>query len=109
MSATPSRSCQRSVDGFHPLADRERRPKGSLGVVLVAQRRPEDGEDRVADELLDEALVLVDDLGQLVEQVVLELPDELGIEPLAERREPGQVGEQHRDVPTLRLAGRRRS
>ena len=37
------------------VANRERGAHGSLGVVLVCDRRAEDGHDRVADELLDGA------------------------------------------------------
>ena len=39
------------------VADRERRPHRALGVVLVRDRRAEDGHHGVADELLDRAAV----------------------------------------------------
>ena len=39
------------------VADRERRAHRPLGIVLVRDRRAEDGHDGVADELLDRAAV----------------------------------------------------
>ena len=43
-----------------PVADRERRADGALRVVLVHDRRAEDGHDRIADELLDGAAVVLE-------------------------------------------------
>ena len=42
------------------VADRQRAPHGALGVVAVRDRRPEDAEHGVADELLDPAAVPLD-------------------------------------------------
>jgi hypothetical protein len=40
-----------------PVTDRDRRPDGALGVVLVRARRAEDRHDCVADELFHGATV----------------------------------------------------
>ena len=42
------------------LADRKRSPHGSLGVILVRDRRPEHSHHCVADELLDRPATLLD-------------------------------------------------
>ena len=52
----------------HPLEDRERRPDGALGVVLVRQRHAEGGHDGVAGELLDDAAVRDDAVRDLLEE-----------------------------------------
>ena len=46
---------------------RERRTQRSLRVVLVSDRRPEDHEDRVADELLDRPVMRDGLLGEVLE------------------------------------------
>jgi hypothetical protein len=44
----------------HHLRQRQRRPHRPLGVILARHRRPPDGHDRVADELLHRAAVAGD-------------------------------------------------
>ena len=49
------------------------------GIVLVGYRDPEDGHDRVADELLDRATVALDDRAQILEVAAHARPHRLGI------------------------------
>ena len=80
-----------------PVADRERRPNRSLGIVLVRDRRPEDRHHGVSDELLDRPAVPLE-LRAHATLVATELGrDVLGIHLLRARREADQVGEEHRD------------
>ena len=56
----PRLEVELAVDDVHlaeRVADRERRPHRPLGVVAVRDRRAEDPEHGVADELLDPAAV----------------------------------------------------
>ena len=69
-----------------PVADRERRADGALGVVLMRDRRAEERHHRVADELLDrtaEALELGPETGVVGRK---ERADVLGVEPLGPAR-----------------------
>ena len=43
------------VELCNPVVDRERRAQGALRIVLVCERRPEQTDDGIADELLDRA------------------------------------------------------
>ena len=79
----------------------ERRLERALRVVLVSGRRAEDRHHRVADEFLDEAAIARDRLRQGLEQRVLERADLFGIEPLRQRGESGEVGEEHGDLPPV--------
>ena len=83
------------------IANRERRPHGTLGVVFVRDRRAEDRHHRVADELLHGAAALFE-LG--AEPLVVRPKDRLhvlGVERLGARREADQVGEQGGNDLTL--------
>ena len=86
---------------------------GPLGVVLVAHRRSEQGEQRVTRELLDVSLVSPDDAAQPADHRVDHLEELLGVEPIGQRREPGNVREQGSDEPPflgkLTAASRSRS
>ena len=75
-------------------------------IVLVSDGRAEDREHGVADEFLHEAVIARDRLGERLEQDVLERAHPLGIEPLGERGEPGEIGEEHRHLAPIGL-GRR--
>jgi len=92
-----------AIERGHPLAHEEGGAEPALGIVLVRARGAEDGHDRVAHELLDEALVVIDRRGHLVEEIALDCAYVLGIEPFAERGEPGQVREEHGDWPAVPL------
>jgi len=82
-------------------ADRERRANGTLGVILVRDRRAEDGHDLIADEFLDDAAVRFDDLAEGREGPEQGGPHDLRIVVTNERRRPHDVGEQHGDQTPL--------
>jgi len=70
-------------------------PDGSLRVVAVRQRRPEDGHARVADELLDGA---AEPFGLDAERVVEQrqpIPDVLRVCLVGPRGRSDDVDEQH--------------
>ena len=52
---------------------------GALGVVLVGDRRAEQGDDGVADDLVDPAAEVGDVGGQALEAAVDEVLDLLGV------------------------------
>ena len=83
-----------------PIADRERRAHGSLRVVLVRDRRTEDGHDRVADELLHRAAVAL----ELVTEASVVRPEDrahvLGVERSARDVKPTRSA--NTTVTTLR-------
>ena len=79
----------------HARVHLERRVQGALRVVLVRHRRAEDRDDSVADVLLRVSIETVDDAAQRAEQVGLQAAHVLGIEPLGDGGEAGQVREQH--------------
>ena len=83
----------------------QRRPHRPLRVVLVGHRRAEHRHDRVAHELLHEAVIARDRLGQRVEERGLEGAHHLGVEPLGQRGEAGQIGEEDGDLAAVGLAG----
>jgi hypothetical protein len=83
----------------------QRRAHRPLRIVLVSHRRAEHRHDGVAHELLDEAVIARDRLGQRVEERRLEGAHYLGVEPLGERGEAGQVGEEDRDLAAVGFAG----
>jgi hypothetical protein len=81
---------------LEPVQELERGPQGAFGVVLVRRRDAEDGDDRIADVLLDRPTPRGDDLGERLEADTQERVQPLGIEPLTELRRADQVGEQDR-------------
>ena len=94
-SGRPSRSRQRCAQRSHARMHLERRVQGALRVVLVRHRRAEDRHHRITDEFLDECVEPLDHPAQGAEQVGLQRPHVLGIQPLGDRCESGQVCEQH--------------
>ena len=84
------------------LAHLERRPQRAQRVVLVHRRDAEDGHDRVADELLDDAAVPLGGRPHPLEVRREHRAHDLGVERLAEQRRVGDVGEEHRDDLALR-------
>ena len=80
-----------------PVPDCERRPKCSLGVVLASDRRAEDRDDGVADELLDRAAPLFELRAQSLVVGAENRVDVLGVELLGARGEADQIGEEDRD------------
>ncbi len=75
----------------------ERGTHRALGIVLVRDRGAEQGEDRVADDLVDLAAVGVDVGHEPLERVVDDVLHVLGITGLREAGEADEVGEEHGD------------
>src|SRR5207249_7501903 len=78
------------------VADRERGPYGPLGVVLVGDRRPENGQYAVAHHVDHSPTVAVDLVGHALSAAMRQHLDVLRIEPLGEGGKARQIGEQHR-------------
>ena len=101
---TPARACEEACPGVDPadlVDDLERCANRPLGVVFVGDRRPPDGHHRVADELLDDAAMTVDDLSGDREIATQEVADILGVQLFGHRREADEVDEEHRDETQL--------
>ena len=81
----------------------QRRVAGALGVVLVGDRRAEQGHDPVAGELVDRPLEAVDALAQDREEALHDPPPLLRVALLGELHRPHHVGEQHRHLLALPL------
>jgi hypothetical protein len=67
-------------------------------VTLTAQEREEHRDQLVADELVDEAVVVEDHRRGGVVEAVHELAEVGGRHPLGERRRAADVGEEHGDL-----------
>ena len=78
------------------LDDRDRRPHRALGIVLVRGRHPEDGEHRVAGELLDGPAVGLDVRPDPVEEARHTPPRDLRVIRGDERSRVHEVDEQRR-------------
>ena len=81
----------------------QRRVAGAPGVVLMGDRRPEDGHDPVAGEFVDRSLVAVDGLGEDREEALHGRPPLLGVLLLGHVHRALDVGEEHRDELALAL------
>ena len=79
-----------------PQLHRQRRVQRSLCMILPRRGRSEDGNDRVADELLDSASTERDLRRHRIVEAVEEVASVLGVERAAELGGSDQVGEQHR-------------
>ena len=66
--------------------------------------RAEQGEQRVAEEFVDEAAEGLHRVGQFLEELVLQCLHDLRVEPLAQGGEAAEVGEQHRDGAPIGVA-----
>ncbi len=75
----------------------QRGPEGACGIVLVRDRHPERGHDGIADELLDGAALGFDLLAHRRRVGLHHLLEPLRVQPFAEGRRSGDVGEDHRD------------
>ena len=82
---------------LHPQAGAH----GALRIVLVRHRRAEQGEDPVAEQLVDPAAVLGDVVHEAGEGPVDQPLGLLGVHVLGQGGEPDEVGEQHGDDPPL--------
>ena len=87
--------------GLNGPLDRERCADGALRVVLVGDRRAEEREHLVADELRDGAVVAAHLLRHESHDLVDEELRALGAEPLADRGRADDVGDQRRDDTAL--------
>jgi hypothetical protein len=82
----------------------ERGLESALRIVLVRDRCPEHRHHGIAHELLHEAVVARHRLGERLEQRVLKRAHLFGVEPLGQRSETRDVGEQNGHLPPVRLA-----
>jgi len=84
-------------------------PQGGIAgprrVVLVRQRRAEEGHDPIAHHLIDRPLVAVDGLHHPFEHRIEDLPRLLGITVGEQLHRAFQVGEEHGDVLALTFQG----
>ena len=88
------------VEPLESLSHLQRRPDGPKRIVLVQHRYPEDGDDRVADELLDGAAVTLERCLHRVEVPPHDASERLLVESLPERSGVGDIGEDDRDNPS---------
>ena len=83
------------------VANGEGRSHRPLGVVVVRERDAEDREHGIADELLAEPSEPLDLGVDQLEQLPLDHPELLGIDPRAQGRRAGEVREEDGDDPPL--------
>ncbi|HEY6427699.1 MAG TPA: hypothetical protein VIX84_10730 [Acidimicrobiales bacterium] len=74
----------------------ERRPEGSLGVVLMGNGGTEDCEQPVAHHLVHGSTEAMNDLAEHIHAPVDNGPDVLGIALLGQRCEAREISEEHR-------------
>jgi hypothetical protein len=87
------RLVEAGVDVRHRVLHAERGADGTLGVVLVRDRRAENRHHVVADVLVDGAAEALDLVAQAAQAALHEALDRLGIHLLRHRRVTRQVGE----------------
>src|SRR6266705_7133588 len=83
----------------------ERRPAGALRVVLVRDRRPEEGHDPVARVLVHRSLEAVHAVGEDGEEAVEDPVPRLGVHLLGELHRALHVGEEDGHLLALALEG----
>ncbi len=93
------------VDLVHRALHREAGAHRALGVVLVGDRRAEDGHDVVADELVDGAAEAGDLVAEAPERAIDHRLERLGVHPLGDGGVAGEVGEEHGRLAPLLGAG----
>src|SRR4029434_3046318 len=86
------------------LGEMERRPAGTLGVVLVRERGAEQRHHPVTGELDDRALEACHTLGEELEETVHDAVPVLGVELLGELHRALHVGEEHGHLLSLAVA-----
>ena len=92
------RALELVVENSERLAHLDGRPDGAQGVVLVQNRNTEDGHDGIADVLLDDAAMTLDDPAHLAEVACQQVSVRLWIElPGSAVRRVDQVGEDDGD------------
>ena len=90
------------ADGVDDLVDILRCPERAEVVILVGIGDAEEGDDSIADILLDEAVITVNDLGHLAEDTARDLFDFFRVELLGHGGVAREVGEEDGDVFALR-------
>ena len=83
------------------VAYRERRMERARRVVLVRHGGAEDGHHRVADVLVERAVVARDLTGDRAEERAEQLPQLLGVQPSGNDGRADEVREEHRDLTAL--------
>ena len=91
--------------GDQGLLNGQGRVAGPPGVILMGDRRPEQGHDPVAPELADRALEAVDFIHQDPAAAVHDPVDVFRVQLLRKGRKPGHVGEHDRYQLALALQG----
>ena len=94
-------------EGAERLLHPQRGPHGPLRVVLVGDRRSEQGDDAVAEQLVDAAAEQLDVGDQPLEAGLDQALDVLRVAALGERGVADDVGEEDRDDPALLERDRR--
>ncbi len=89
--------------GLERRLDVQRGASGALRVILVGDRRPEEREEPVAEELGDRPLVTMDLVQHQIERALQDRPHVLRVEPLGHRRRSDHVGVEHGDLLALPL------
>ncbi len=92
LDADPEVGSQRGEGLVHPQG----RPHCPLGVVLVRDGRAEQGDDLVADDLVEMSAEVDDVVHQRLEARVDQALDLLGVAAGRQCREPDEIGHQHR-------------
>jgi hypothetical protein len=90
---------------LHRLLHPERCVTGTDSVILVGQRRAEQGHNPVAHHLVDRAFVMVDGLYHSLEDGVKDLPRVLWIAVGQQLHRALEIGEEHGDLLALPLEG----
>ena len=96
------------IEVFHELMELPGGSDGPHRIVFVDVGNAKDSHHRVADILLDGAVVFGDDLRGMPEDPAHYLPNLLRVQPLAHRRVAAQIGEEHRDQLALAFGVRNR-
>ena len=89
------------VDRYERCLHRKSRADGPVGILLLRPVQAEHGHHGVADELLDDPTVGLDELVRSLEVGVDDGAHVLGVEALRQDGEVDEVGEQHRDELAL--------
>ena len=88
------REPDRRAELLHRADQREARPHRALGVVVSRPGNAEQGDDGVADVLLEHTSVPLDRPTSGVEVRILDRAQVLRVEAVAERGEAGEISEQ---------------
>ena len=78
---------------------------GAVGIVVAGDRRAPEGDDGVADELVDRPAMAEHDLAQHVEIAVEQAGELLRADRVAELGEAFEIGEERVDLPFLAASG----